>query len=146
MSLQLNFSQPEIGDIGNVNMMDRTELNNVQVKMEACSGNKLKAANSQYVGTSYRSCHARSLDHQQALDRGDNNNALVKHQKNSHPNDPHNFSMAPVTSNKYNLQHQILEGLYINVATNSSTNLLNSKAEWGRAKLYRINVINSQGT
>ena len=139
-------SQPDTESTGNDRPEDRNKLNRAQSVIEACSGNRLIDAKTQYVGTSNRSCHARSLDHQLALDKGDNGNALVKHQKNEHPSDPHDYSMIPIGSHKFNLHRQILEGLYINEATNSNTNLLNSKSEWGRAKLYRLNIINSQGT
>ena len=66
---------------------------------------------------------------------------------NTHPNQNPDFSMTTVGSQRYNLHHQIYEGLVIEEAAGvgSGTTLLNSKGEWNRAKLYRINIQNSQG-
>ena len=135
-------SQPEIGQT-NTAQPDIEMLSSFQKKQET----KLQEAKCQYIGTTYRSQHARSLEHQLALDKKDTKNALAKHMAIDHPNQEHDFSMLSVTGHKFNLHRQILEGIYINQATeNKSSKLLNSKSEWGRAKMFRLRVENSQGT
>ena len=80
------------------------------------------------------------------MEKGDDKYPLVKHMKSEHPDDVNNYTMHMVSSHQYNLQRQILEGLYINEASErENAKLLNSKSEWGRAKIYRLRIEDSQG-
>ena len=66
-------------------------------------GVKLRNAKAQYIGTTAKSQHSRSSDHQKALGSKDKKNALAKHMANTHPNQNPDFSMTTVGSQKYNL-------------------------------------------
>ena len=107
---------------------------------------RMAPAKTHYIGTSARSQHARSRDHQKDLMGGNKKNALVKHMQIEHSSAQPEFVMHKLGSYKYNLHRQIFEGLCIEQASESkSTHLLNSRTEWGRAKLPRLVIANSQG-
>ena len=47
----------------------------------------------------------------------DKKNPIAKHMAMDHPDKEPNFSMIPEKGQKFNLQRHILEGIYINQAT-----------------------------
>ena len=99
-----------------------------------------------YIGTTGRSQNARAIDHQKALRCSDKKNALAKHMLLEHSSAQPSFSLHKIGSHRFNLQRQILEGICIEAASeNKSLKLLNSRSEWGRSKLFRLRVENSQG-
>ena len=103
-------------------------------------------AKSHYIGTTARSLHARSSDHPKYLRNRSKKNALVKHMIAEHGTAQPNFILHKIGSHNYNLHRQILEALAIEQASESDTiQLLNSRSEWRRAKLFRLRVDNSQG-
>ena len=141
------YSPPDLAQDNQIDETNQTELSSAQLRFIRDDGSKtgLKTASSFYVGTSNRSNHARALDHAQALRTRDKKNAMVKHWLSDHPEMEPKFTLHCIDSHMYNLQRQILEGLYINEATNLDSALLNSKSEWGRSTLYRLRIENSQG-
>ena len=107
---------------------------------------KLSKATTQYIGTTAKTQHARTTDHQKALKSGNVQNPLVKHWKSAHPNREPAFEVSNVGKTEmYNLNRQIYEGLVIEHAAGAGGSIMNSKSEWGKSKLFRVEISNSQG-
>ena len=63
-----------------------------------------------------------------------------------HPQNEPEFEINTVGGKQmYNLNRQILEGLVIEHVAGSGALILNSKSEWGKPKLFRTEISNSQG-
>ena len=91
---------------------------------------RMAPAKAHYIGTSARSQHARSRDHQKDLKSGNIKNALVKHMQIDHSSAQSKFVMNKLGSYRYNLHTQIFEGLCLEQASESKfTKLLNSRTE-----------------
>ena len=105
------------------------------------AGRRRARVSAQYIGQSGRSMHARSHEHIQAVDRKDKKNALYKHILHAHKDQPQpKFVMEQISSHKTNLHRLISEGIYIEKESEDNPNsILNSRSEWGRTKLVRIN-------
>ena len=74
----------------------------------------------------------------------DPKNALAKHSSKFHPGLPSEFSTSIIDRQKYNMQRYISESLYIEKSTKENNVIvLNSKSEWGRQELSRINITNN---
>ena len=92
-----------------------------------------------YVGNTGKSAHSRMREHRVKLRRKDKNSCLHKHMVKEHEEgESPNFKMKTLSSHRTNLQRMIAEGIAIEkIRRQNPENLLNSKAEWGRAKLVR---------
>ena len=98
-----------------------------------------------YVGTTGLTAHRRSLDHQQALRRGDEGYAIAKHYAVAHPGEqgadhPFTFKVLGGSGITGNLQRYLWEALRIREAKEAGGQLLNSKGEWARVALKRLVV------
>ena len=87
---------------------------------------------------------SKSKEHQAVIESRSRSpkNALAKHQKQTHPNDPPKFEMPKVSGGiRFNLDRQITEALEIERAkSDPSIQLLNQRSEWGNAGLPRLRV------
>ena len=92
-----------------------------------------------YIGNTGKSAHSRMREHEAKLRRKDKNSCLYKHMLNEHEiGETPVFKMKTLSSHRLNLQRMIAEGISIErVRRQNPDELLNSKAEWGRAKLIR---------
>ena len=81
--------------------------------MERKSKTRLTRKN--YIGTSGRSLHARSSNHLAAIARGDQKNAMAKHEHEAHENDPRapDFTMKPISNHLHTLNRYTAESIYI---------------------------------
>ena len=79
------------------------------------------------------------MEHNDAISRGDTTNALAKHHILAHQNRPPDFSLDIIKGNiQFNLDRFLTEALVIEDAERDpSTQVMNQKSEWGRAKLTR---------
>ena len=102
-----------------------------------------------YLGTSGHTLHKRSLEHLEAVLKGNQGYAMGKHYAAEHPQwtpgvDGHQF---PFTSKlvkgpniQGNIQRYLTEALLIRDKEKTKT-ILNGKAEWGRTTLKRLAII-----
>ena len=100
-----------------------------------------------YTGTSGHSLHKRTVEHMEAVRRGDHNNALSKHFLISHPDtntkDPDAilFKVSVLSRRASNLERYIEEGILIEEALiEDKDEQLNSRGEWGRMSTRRLTV------
>ena len=98
-----------------------------------------------YVGTTGLTAHRRSLDHQQALRRGDESYAIAKHYAMAHPGEqgeenPFTFKVLGGSGITGNLQRYLWEALRIRETKEAGGQLLNSRGEWARVALKRLVV------
>ena len=96
-----------------------------------------------YLGTTGRSAHCRSLEHQTLFRQKSKKSPLYKHIRSEHPRlcdeDPVNlFRMEVLTTHKSNLVRLATEALLIEHSVQDT--LLNSKNEWGGTKLVRHSI------
>ena len=98
-----------------------------------------------YTGTSGHSLHKHQIEHLNQLRRGQNSNALVKHQKHKHRDRSPRFKSKVVKGGiQYNLDRFITEAYYIDQnAKNPEVNTLNQRGEWGNRGLVRLDVRSS---
>ena len=96
----------------------------------------------QYIGTSGRSLHSRTLEHMSEVRRRSSNNAQAKHHWTSHPAEEPSFKTQIVRGGIYfNIERQIHESIEIEEASlNDNVNLLNQRSEWGNRGLVRLVV------
>ena len=94
----------------------------------------------QYIGQSGRTLHARADEHQQAIKRHDEKNAMYKHVITKHEGqDTPKFTLKAISKHKTNLARLIMEGIHIEKGRISSPDsILNSKSEWGAGKQIRF--------
>ena len=97
---------------------------------------------SQYIGQTGRTLHARSVEHKKGVNRGDVKCPLVKHQEQHHTGEYVSFTMDLARRVQGNMSRMIWEGLMIEKKNllSSSSSVMNSRAEWGRGRLVRINT------
>ena len=102
-------------------------------------GGRRRVNSKVYIGNTGKSCHSRQAEHMGGLRREDKGNALFKHTQETHSvGESPKFVMRVLSKHRTNIQRLITEGISIEKVRKSNPNsLLNSKAEWGRAKLVR---------
>ena len=95
-----------------------------------------------YTGTSGHVLHKRQLEHMGEIRRGQQSNALFKHQEQMHPGLEPDFTSRPVKGNiKYNLDRFILEAHRIEQNSRDGTlTVMNSRSEWGNRGLPRLAI------
>ena len=96
-----------------------------------------------YLGTTGRSAHCRSLEHQDLFRLKSKKSPLYKHTRTEHPElcneDPADmYRMEVLTTHRSTLTRLATEALLIEHS--DQTTLLNSKNEWGGTKLVRHRV------
>ena len=102
-------------------------------------GGRRRGNSKVYIGNTGKSCHSRQAEHMAGLRRKDKGNALFKHIQETHSaGESPKFVMKVLSKHRNNIQRLITEGISIEkVRIVNPNSLLNSKAEWGRAKLVR---------
>ena len=101
----------------------------------------------QYLGTTGHTCHKRTLEHMDALERGDTSYPLTKHILAKHPeldlSGGMPFKTRIVGRNHIpgNLHRFLTEAVAIAEAKAAGADLLNSKGEWGRVRLQRLALV-----
>ena len=103
------------------------------------TSNKISAKQN-YIGTSGRSMHARSLDHMTAINKLDSKNAMARHimEKHSEDIDKPTFTMKPLSNHLHTLNRYTAESIYIEKQIQHLS--MNGKTEWGRGKSIRIDI------
>ena len=86
-----------------------------RVECELC---KEQGTKSLYTGTTGCTLHKRMIEHNAAIGRNDQKNALAKHMLASHQGEEAKFSTTILDQQKYNMQRYIAESLHIEVTTN----------------------------
>ena len=95
-----------------------------------------------YWGESHRTWHDRSQEHLNSLEKGDESNALAKHQKLHHPEQPPLFKFKVDRTWKTSLGRQIREAILIQGSDPDT--LMNSRSEWGSYAIPRVVIENAR--
>ena len=110
-------------------------------KVEIVAGRRRVKPVVQYIGQTGRSLHARASEHLKGMKRGDKQNPLSKHIRETHQNeiDKPEFIMRVISTHKTNLHRLISEGIHIEKGRElTPEGILNSKTEWGAGKQIRF--------
>ena len=94
----------------------------------------------QYIGTSGRSLHSRTVEHMALINSRSNGNAQSRHNWDAHPNLNPNFRRQLIRGGiHFNVERFIHESLEIEDArSNNDIQLLNQRSEWGQRGLVRL--------
>ena len=101
-----------------------------------------------YLGTSGHTLHKRSMEHLEAVRRGNTAYAMARHYATEHPEwdgqgDAKPFSCKILRGPNImgNIQRYLEEALLIRDATDKGDKLLNGRGEWGRTSLKRLAIV-----
>ena len=106
------------------------------------------------MGITGHSIHKRSLEHEKATRRGDNNNGMAKHYSAAHPEVDLKAGSRLFTAKAvgrpnipHNITRYITEAAIIEerVSSLGPDMVLNSRGEWGRVQLRRLTVASQSG-
>ena len=113
-----------------------------QIRCQNCQEDPDQDKEVLYIGTLGHLHHKRMREHMTEVRQGRSSNALLKHQRISHPGQNVNFISKTVRSNiRYNLDRYVLEGYRIHQASqNQGITLMNSCSEWGHKGITRMAV------
>ena len=112
------------------------------VYKSTCQHCGARGQETQYIGTSGRSLHSRTLEHMAEVRNRSSRNAQAKHHWSVHPDEEPNFKTQIIKGGIFfNVERQIQESIDIDEARqNIDVNLLNQRSEWGQRGLVRLVV------